>query len=56
MVRDFLREKFTGTGGTWQWNDYLFAGGAMVGVHFEFSTGTKENRYFHQDLWARSQH
>ena len=44
-----LAEKFTGTGGTWQWNDYLFAGGAMVGVHYEFSTGTTENRYFHKD-------
>lgn len=44
-----LAEKFTGTGGTWQWNDYLFAGGEMVGVHYELSTGTKANRYFYKD-------
>jgi len=34
---------------TSQWNEYLVAGGQMVGVRFERSNGTVATRYFHQD-------
>jgi uncharacterized protein RhaS with RHS repeats len=32
-----------------QWNEYLVAGGQMVGVRFERSNSTVATRYFHQD-------
>lgn len=45
------------SGALTQWNDYLFAGGQIVGLHFEFpggggaacAGGSSCNRYFHKD-------
>jgi RHS repeat-associated protein len=42
-------EKFAGSGGAVQWNEYLFAEGEMVGVRFEYNVGSPVNRYFHKD-------
>lgn len=45
-------EKVTGSGGTVQWNEYLFAGGRMIGEHFTNISGTSSTmatRYFVTD-------
>ncbi len=44
-----LVEKFSGSGGAVQWNQYLYAGGEMVGVHFDYNSGPATTRYFHKD-------
>ncbi len=44
-----LVEKFSGTGGAVQWNEYLYAGGEMVGVHFDYNNAPATTRYFHKD-------
>ncbi len=41
-------EKHVGTSET-QWNEYLFVGGEMVGVHFTKSASADELRYFVKD-------
>jgi len=43
-----LYEKHVGASVT-QWNDYLYAGGEMVGVHFSRSDATEMTRYFVKD-------
>jgi hypothetical protein len=55
-----LVEQFSST--IVQWNEYLVAGGQVVGVRFERSDGTAPVRYFHGStgspqatIWARSQ-
>jgi RHS repeat-associated protein len=49
MGSGVLVEQFTGSGGSTQWNNYLFAGGQLVGMHVEMSDGTVNTRYFNKD-------
>jgi RHS repeat-associated protein len=42
-------EKFTGTGGAVQWNQYLYAGGEMVGVRYDYNNAPTAIRYFDKD-------
>jgi RHS repeat-associated protein len=44
-----MAEKVTGALGVTQWNNYLFAGGNMIGMHVERSDGTAATRFFHKD-------
>lgn len=39
-------EKFAGTGGATQWNNYIYAAGMMVAVYYD---GPNLTRYFHKD-------
>ncbi len=45
----FQVEKFTGTGGVVQWNEYLATASGLIGVRMERSDGTAPVRYYHQD-------
>jgi RHS repeat-associated protein len=49
MGSGIMVEKVTGLSGTVQWNNYLFAGGEMVGMRVEHSAGAVYERYFHKD-------
>jgi RHS repeat-associated protein len=49
MGSGVLIEQFSGSGGSTQWNNYLFAGGQLVGMHVEMSGGTINTRYFNKD-------
>ena len=42
-------EKFTGSGGSVRWSNYLVAAGGLVGMHVENSDETVLTRYFHKD-------
>jgi RHS repeat-associated protein len=42
-------ERFQATSGLVQWNQYLRAGGQLVGVHFTRSNATQNTRYFVTD-------
>jgi RHS repeat-associated protein len=44
-----LVEQFIGSGGSMQWNNYLVAGGQLIGMRVELSGGTVHTRYFHKD-------
>jgi len=44
-----LVEKFSGTGGAVQWNQYLYAGGEMVGVRYDYNNAPTAIRYFDKD-------
>src|SRR6266851_5321278 len=44
-----LAEKLTSSLGVVQWNDYLFAGGEMIGAYFERPASSNFTRYFHSD-------
>src|SRR6266852_738331 len=44
-----LAEKLTSSLGVVQWNDYLFAGGEMIGAYYERPALTNFTRYFHKD-------
>jgi hypothetical protein len=44
-----LAERFTGTGGSVRWTNYLIVGGRFIGIHVENSDETTLTRYFHTD-------
>jgi RHS repeat-associated protein len=44
-----MAEKFTGSGGASQWNNYLTVAGQLVGMYVEKSDETVATRYFHKD-------
>jgi RHS repeat-associated protein len=44
-----MAEKFTGSSGAVQWNNYLTVAGELVGMFVQKSDGTTATRYFHKD-------
>jgi RHS repeat-associated protein len=44
-----MAEKWTDSTGRTEWHNFLFAGGKLIGMHVEWSTGTIFTRYFNMD-------